>query len=132
MISSTWLAVTCCSLCRGVNCLCNIATLRIYLAQFVVHREQRSTLKLTTWHLADAHALRQTVLPTYARAPWIVRSGKRPTYARARWIARVSFFTCFHTISLERSRFGKIATLIYPSSRCSQPVGTTHWPPRSL
>ena len=64
------------------------------------------------WHLADAHALRQTVSHTYARAPWIARSGKRPTYARAQWIARVSFFACFHAISLERSRFGKIATLI--------------------
>ena len=81
-------------------------------AQFVVHREQRSTLKLTTRHLADAHALRKTVSPTYARAPWIACSGKRPTYARARWIARVSFFACFHAISLEHSRFGKIATLL--------------------
>ena len=45
---------------------------------------------------------------TYPRAPWIARSGIRPTYARARWIARVSFFACFHAISLERSRFGKM------------------------
>ena len=49
--------------------------------------------------------LRQTVSPTYARAPWIAASdapaNDTPTYAHAPWIARVRFFACFHAISLE-------------------------------
>ena len=62
----------------STNCSSNVnccATLRTYLAQFVVHREQRSTLteernsrtacssKITTWHLADAHAPANGKLP---------------------------------------------------------------------
>ena len=70
----------------STNCSSNVnccATLRTYL----VHREQRSTMteernfcsstKITTRHLADAHA----------------PANVSPTCARARWITRVSLFS---------------------------------------
>ena len=64
--------------------------------------------------------LRRKIDMTRARyiASWRGRVRDRP---------HVGFFACFHTISLERSRFRKIATL-YPCSRCLQPLGATHWP----
>ena len=44
-------------------------------------------------------------------------------------IMHIGFFACFHVISLERSRFSKIAT----SCPCStEDVGIAHKPPRSL
>ena len=40
-------------------------------------------------------------------------------------IMHIGFLACFHAISLERSRFSKIATL-------TEAVGIAHKPPRSL
>ena len=46
-------------------------------------------------------------------------------------IIHIGFFACFHAISLERSRFSKIATLF--SCPCStEAVGIAHKSPRSL
>ena len=46
-------------------------------------------------------------------------------------IMHIGFLACFHAISLERSRFSKIATLF--SCPCSnESVGIDHKPPRSL
>ena len=100
----------------STNCSSNVnccATLRTYL----VHREQRSTMteernsktacstKITTRHLADAHAPANGI--THIRACAMDRAPAL-TYAHARWIARVDFFACFHAISLERSCFGHV------------------------
>ena len=46
-------------------------------------------------------------------------------------IMHIGFLACFHAISLERSRFSKIA--IYFSCPCgTEDVGIAHKPPRSL
>ena len=46
-------------------------------------------------------------------------------------IMHIGFFTCFHAISVERSRFSKIASLLFvPCS--TEDVGIAHKPPRSL
>ena len=61
------------------------------------------------------------------------RQNNTPTYARARWIARVRFFACFHAISLERSRFGKIATLLSIFSHiCRCLLIASSFPPPAL
>ena len=46
-------------------------------------------------------------------------------------IMHIGFLACFHAISLERSRFSKIATFF--SCTCStEAVGVAHKPPSSL
>ena len=46
-------------------------------------------------------------------------------------IMDIGFLACFHAISLERSRFSKIGTLIFlPCS--TEAVGIAHKPPHSL
>ena len=57
----------------------------------------------------------------------------QPAGARARSIAHcvyVGFFACFQAISLERSRFRKIA--FFSCFRSPQAAGIAHRPPRSL
>ena len=46
-------------------------------------------------------------------------------------IMHIGFFACFHGISLERSRFRKIA-LFFSGSRSSEAAGIANRPPRSL
>ena len=122
----------------STNCSSNVnccATLRTYL----VHREQRSTmteelLLVQGRHLADAHAPANGHLHTRVRHGSLASdapANDTPTYAHARWIARVSFSLVFTPYLWNAVVSGKSPRL-YPSSRCSQPVGATYWPPRSL
>ena len=47
-------------------------------------------------------------------------------------IMHIDFLACFHAISLERSRFSKIATLFFKPLYSTEAVGVAHAPHRSL
>ena len=47
-------------------------------------------------------------------------------------IMHIGFLACFHAISLERSRFSKIASLYFMPVWHCEDVGIAHKPPRSL
>ena len=98
----------------STNCSSNVnccATVRTYL----VHREQRSTM--------TEERNSKTACSSKAVSSRCACSGKRYTHIRAcAMIARVSFFASFHAISLERSCFWKMATLISIFS-----LFTTRW-----
>ena len=72
----------------------------------------------------DTYPLRNLIRPRYAERA-------KPGRGKPVLIMHIGFLACFHAISLERSRFSKIATLF--SCPCStEAVGIAHKPPRSL
>ena len=122
------------------------ATLRTYL----VDREQRSTMteernsktasrrrstKITTRHLADSHAPANGI--THIRAcamdRWrlMLRQTIHP-HTRMRDGSLAYAFSLVFTPYLWNAVVSGKSPRSYPSSRCSQPVGATHGPPRSL
>ena len=72
----------------------------------------------------DTYPLRNLIRPRCAERA-------KPGRGKPVLIMHIGFLACFHAISLERSRFSKIAT--YFSCPCStEAVGIAHKPPRSL
>ena len=72
----------------------------------------------------DTYPLRNLIHPRFAERA-------KPGRGKPVLIMHIGAFACFHAISLKRSRFSKIATLI--SCPCStEVVGIAHRPPRSL
>ena len=72
----------------------------------------------------DTYPLRNLIRPRCAERA-------KPGRGKPVLIIHIGFLACFHAISLERSRFSKIATFL--SCPCStEAVGIAHKPPRSL
>ena len=70
-------------------------------------------------------------LDTYPLSKLIRAERAKPGRGKQVLIMHIGFFACFHTISLERSRFSKIATFF--SCPCStEAVGIAHKPSRRL
>ena len=75
-------------------------------------------------HTPDTYPLSNLI------CPWCAERAK-PGRGKPVLIMHIDFFTCFHAISLERSRFSKVATLVF--TPCStKAVGIAHKLPRSL
>ena len=73
----------------------------------------------------DTYPLRNLIRPRCAERV------AKPGRGKPVLIMHIGFLACFHAISLERSRFSKIATLFFlPCS--TEAVGIAHKPPRSL